>query len=288
MNGSLPPSSRLIRATRSAQMDAIRFPVSTEPVNATQSTRSSRDDRLADLAGAGEDVDDARRKVLEAVGERERGQRRQLRRLADDGVPGGERGRELPGQEQQRVVPGDDAADDAHRLLEHERELRLFDRRDHAAGEVAAHLGVVVEGRGRPADLVRVLDERLAALLRHQLGELAGARPEPRGQLVQQLSALDRRGLRPVLAASRAPAIAASTCSAEGSATSAIVSSLNGFSTSSGSPVAGDLLAPDEQPRLGHCGFVSSSTAAAKTSRCGARRPLRSSRGTSAPCCGTG
>jgi hypothetical protein len=41
MNGSLPPSSRLIRATRSAQMWAIFLPVSTEPVNATQSTRSS-------------------------------------------------------------------------------------------------------------------------------------------------------------------------------------------------------------------------------------------------------
>jgi hypothetical protein len=41
MNGSLPPISRLIRATRSAQTRAIFFPVSTEPVKATQSTRSS-------------------------------------------------------------------------------------------------------------------------------------------------------------------------------------------------------------------------------------------------------
>ena len=41
MNGSLPPISRFIRATRSAQRAAIFLPVSTEPVNATQSTRSS-------------------------------------------------------------------------------------------------------------------------------------------------------------------------------------------------------------------------------------------------------
>ncbi len=41
MNGSLPPSSRLIRATRSTHVCAIRLPVSTEPVNATQSIRSS-------------------------------------------------------------------------------------------------------------------------------------------------------------------------------------------------------------------------------------------------------
>ncbi len=41
MNGSLPPISRLIRATRSAQRAAIFLPVSTDPVKATQSTRSS-------------------------------------------------------------------------------------------------------------------------------------------------------------------------------------------------------------------------------------------------------
>ena len=41
MNGSLPPISRLTRATRSAQTAAIRLPVSTEPVKATHSIRSS-------------------------------------------------------------------------------------------------------------------------------------------------------------------------------------------------------------------------------------------------------
>ena len=45
MKGSLPPSSRLIRAIRSAHTRAIFFPVSTEPVNATQSTRSSATSR---------------------------------------------------------------------------------------------------------------------------------------------------------------------------------------------------------------------------------------------------
>ena len=58
MNGSLPPISRLTRATRSAQTAAIRFPVSTEPVNATHSIRSSATIARADLAGAGHDVDD--------------------------------------------------------------------------------------------------------------------------------------------------------------------------------------------------------------------------------------
>ena len=154
-------------------------------------------DLLADVARAGDDVDHSGRQVLEAVGQRERGQRRHLGRLADGRVAGGERGRELPREQQQRVVPGHDAGDHAHRLLEHERELRGLDGRDHAAGEVAAHLRVVVERRGRPADLVAVLDERLAALERHQPAKLVDAGTQARRHLVQQLGALDRRRVRP-------------------------------------------------------------------------------------------
>ena len=198
MNGSLPPISRLMRATRSAHAAAIRLPVSIEPVKATQSTPSSADDPGADLAGAGEQVDDARRQVLEARRERQGGERRQLRGLADRGVAGGQRRRQLPGQEQQRIVPGHDAGDHADRLLDHQRQLGRLDRGNHPAGRVAADLRVVVEGGRRPADLVRVLDQRLAALQRHQLGELVAAGAEPGGDLVQELGALDRRCSLPV------------------------------------------------------------------------------------------
>ena len=41
MNGSLPPISRFIRATRVAQVAATFFPVSTDPVKATPAIRSS-------------------------------------------------------------------------------------------------------------------------------------------------------------------------------------------------------------------------------------------------------
>ncbi len=150
------------------------------------------DDRLADLPGAREDVDHPCREVLEALGERERRERGQLGRLGDDRVPGCERRRDLPRQQQQRVVPGDDAADDAHRLLEDEGKLRRLDRRDDAAGEVTPELRVVVEGRRRPSNLVRVLDQRLAALLGHQLGELVRAGAHLRSDLVEHLPALDR------------------------------------------------------------------------------------------------
>ncbi len=60
MNGSLPPISRFTRAIRSAQAAAIFLPVATEPVKATQSTPLVGDDRGADVARAGEQVDDAR------------------------------------------------------------------------------------------------------------------------------------------------------------------------------------------------------------------------------------
>ena len=117
--------------------------------------------------------------------------------LTDDRVARGERRSDLPRQQQQRVVPGHDAADDAHRLLQDERELRRLDRRDHAARRAAADLRVVVERGGDPADLVGVLDQRLAALERHEPGELVGAGAQARRDLVQHLAALDRRRARP-------------------------------------------------------------------------------------------
>ena len=69
MNGSLPPISRLTRATRSAHTEAIRLPVATEPVNATHSIRSSATSARADVAVAGDDIHDPGREVVEARGE---------------------------------------------------------------------------------------------------------------------------------------------------------------------------------------------------------------------------
>ena len=131
-------------------------------------------DRLAHVAGAGDRVERSRRQVLEAGREHQGGERRELRRLGHHRVARGERRRHLPGEQQQRVVPGHDAAPHADRLLQHERELSRLDRGDHPTGEVAAHLGVVVERRGGPADLVAVLEQRLPALERHHPRDLLG------------------------------------------------------------------------------------------------------------------
>ena len=82
--------------------------------------------------------------------------------------------------------------DRADGILDDQRELARLDRRDHAPGGVAADLGVVVEGGRSPADLVGVLEPRLAALERHQLGERIGAVAQPGRDLVQELAALER------------------------------------------------------------------------------------------------
>src|SRR5437867_2044308 len=75
------------------------------------------DERSSGPAVAGDDVDDTRwqLRLADDVAEEERGQRRRLCRLEDDGVARRERGRELPRQHQQREVPRDDLARDADR-----------------------------------------------------------------------------------------------------------------------------------------------------------------------------
>ena len=142
-----------------------------------------------------------------------------LRRLADRRIAGGERRRELPGQQQQRVVPRDDAGDHPDRLLDDERQLGRLDRGDDPPGPVAPDLGVVVERGGRPADLVGVLDQRLAALERHRPRR---ARRCARAGGVATSCSISPRSTAGVRSqsrfASRAAAIAASTCSSDGSA----------------------------------------------------------------------
>ena len=86
----------------------------------------------------------------------------------------------------------------AERLLEHQRELARLDGRDHAALRGARELGVEVERARRPADLVAVLDQRLAALARHQLGQLVGPVAHAGRHLVQRLRALGGGRARPL------------------------------------------------------------------------------------------
>ena len=161
------------------------LPIAVEPVNAIMSTCGCAHQRLAGLlAGAGDDAHHAGRQHLEGRGQLERRERRLVGRLDDHRVAGRQRRRHLPRHEQQRIVERHDRRHHAERLLDREVDLVLEARRDGVAARVAPDLGVVVEAGGRPLDLVEVLDHRLAALERHELGELVvharGCAPRPR------------------------------------------------------------------------------------------------------------
>ena len=187
MLAALPPSSRVTFLSVPATVRAIALPTSVEPVNATLSTSGCSTSARPVVAGAGDDVDDARRQVglLADLGEQQRGQRRGLGRLEHDGVAAGQRRRDLPRQHQQREVPRDDLAGDAERL-----------RVGAEAGvlELVGPAGVVEEVRGdqRDVDVAR-LPDRLAVVERLQHGQLAGALLDDPGDPVEVLGALARR-----------------------------------------------------------------------------------------------
>ena len=144
-----------------------------------------RDQPLAGLAGAGDDVEHALgQDLVRELGEAQRGQRRRLGRLEHDRVAGGERGTDLPDRHQQRVVPGRDLADDADRLAPDHRRValevlarRLALHAARGAGEEAQ----VVDGGGQLVGLDR--GERLAGVARLELGEFVGVRLDGVGEL---------------------------------------------------------------------------------------------------------
>src|SRR2546428_526784 len=100
------------------------------------------------VTGARDNVEDALRQMLLAeAGECERGERRVLRRLQDDGVPGDERRRDLPRADEDRNVPRHDRGDDAERLAPRVREHRLAER-DRLALQLASQATEVPEDTG--------------------------------------------------------------------------------------------------------------------------------------------
>ncbi len=125
------------------------------------------DEREPDLAWPGDDVHHARRQVCLAahVREEECCQRGGAGGLQHDRVAGGQCRGDLPGQHQQREVPGDDLRRDTKRPGRAARE-RVF--------ELVRPAGVVPEVRGdeRDVDVARLLD-RLAVVERLEHRELA-------------------------------------------------------------------------------------------------------------------
>jgi hypothetical protein len=109
---------------------------------------------------------------VEEVGHVERGERRLLGGLEDDGVAAGERRADLPGEHEQREVPGDDLAGHADRLVQHLHVVRAVGRR-HQAVDLVRPAGVVPDAPRHHGHLgPRRLRQRLAVVPRLQRRDL--------------------------------------------------------------------------------------------------------------------
>src|SRR5215207_10492777 len=153
------------------------------------------DQRVADRAsGAAYDVDDPRWHpgLLENTRERERRERRVLVWLEHDGVTRHYRRGDLPREERRRVVPGDDADDNAVRNRSDEELLVRLVGGEHGPYLGALEGGVVVEeARGGGAHLAARLRYGLALLRHDQSGELLPPGPDPVGDRPQHRASLD-------------------------------------------------------------------------------------------------
>ena len=136
------------------------------------------------LAEARHDIERAVRQArfLPQSAEHERPERRLLGWLQDDGIACNQRRPELPGGDDERIVPRHDRADDPERLLAHHRHVVRTDRRDFVS-ELVGELGVVLDAigaerdvyveriRDRLADVERLEQRQLLAMLADQFGE---------------------------------------------------------------------------------------------------------------------
>ena len=118
----LPPSSRIVRPNRPATTSATRRPTAVEPVNEISGSRGSVQHLLADdAAGADDEVEDARHAVIghHAIGDvlhGDRGERRRLGRLPDDGIAADRGDRGVPRPDGDGKIERRDHADRAERM----------------------------------------------------------------------------------------------------------------------------------------------------------------------------
>ena len=172
--------------------------------------RRSRERDLVDIRVAGQrvaehgarpghDVEDAIRQagLRGQLGESQRGQGRLRRGLQDDGVAGGQRGAELPGRDDERIVPGHDRRDDADRLAGDERQ-GIGPGRAHLAVHLVDRLGVPTDRLGGRwhVDRERVPD-RLTDIERLEQRQLLEVRPDQLGQAEEHALALAGRAIGP-------------------------------------------------------------------------------------------
>ena len=151
------------------------------------------------LAEAGDDLEHAVGKACLSgeLRETKRGQRRLLRGLEDDAVPGRERGTELPRGHHQGEVPRHHRADDAERLAD-DRDVRVGPGRRDLVVDLVDRLAVPGDAlRGERHVDVRRVANRLAHVDRLQQRKLLGVLGHQRRQLLEDPLALLRGQARP-------------------------------------------------------------------------------------------
>jgi hypothetical protein len=131
------------------------------------------------------------------LGKPQRRQRRCRSRLEDHGVTRGERRTELPGRDDERVIPRHDRTHHADRLTRHERQDIRSGRADLAV-DLVDGLGVPLDrlGCGRDVDRQGVADG-LPDIERLEQRQLLAAGAHRLGKLQQDDLALGRRHVRP-------------------------------------------------------------------------------------------
>jgi hypothetical protein len=156
MNGDLPPSSSESFLPVPAVARRIARPTSVEPVNAILSTSACSAIRapVAPSPVTMLTTPAGRPTCWQISANAQRGERRELRGLQHDGVSGGERRSDLPGEHQQREIPWDDLAAHADGLV-----VRKFVAKEFRPA------GMVIEMTGdeRDVDIARLAD-RLAVV----------------------------------------------------------------------------------------------------------------------------
>ena len=163
-----------------------RLPVGTEPVSEILAMPGCVGERRADLALAEHDVEEPRRRagLLDDLRELDRRDRRQLARLEDHGIAGGERRRGLPAGDLDRIVPGADAGADAERLAPRIGE-----------GAVAERHVLAMHDLRQPGEELEAIGGRADIGLRRLLDRLAGVEHfEPRQLLLALAQDARRRG----------------------------------------------------------------------------------------------
>ena len=165
------------------------LPTSVEPVNAILSTSSCSHQRSArGLAEARHDVEDSGREphLVGDDAQLERRQRRLLRRLQHHCVPARQRRCDLPRGHEEREVPWDDPAHDAHRLPQRVVEHPAPDG-DRLALQLRGPPRIVAERVGRLGNVDPRLPQRLPVIHGFEPGQRFRPRldraPQPRHHL---------------------------------------------------------------------------------------------------------